>query len=278
MKKSAISFFIKEIYIRLMYSVIASGLIWYTSYVYAYELIYIYIKPLNYITNNNIQFIFTSLTESFKSQIYISTVISTYTFVLLLIIHTYFFLIPGLYLSEKKKLKKVTILISSGLILQTIVVQLKIIPLIWKFLLTFEYSKKYDILNISLHAKIFDFLELNVQLLLSFTIIYLIFCIFYAILKNNQINAKNTFKKQRKYIYTITLAIAALIAPPDVISQIIFSVPIIFYYEIALILLLIENNYKKIGEDRIRTCDRNFPTDLQSATLNHSATSPKILI
>ena len=41
-------------------------------------------------------------------------------------------------------------------------------------------------------------------------------------------------KNNRKYALVIVLSIAAIITPPDVISQIIVSIPILILYEISI--------------------------------------------
>ena len=53
----------------------------------------------------------------------------------------------------------------------------------------------------------------------------------------------NFIKKLRNYIYLISFFIAALIAPPDVLSQILVAFFILFTYEILIFLLLIKNEY-----------------------------------
>ena len=53
----------------------------------------------------------------------------------------------------------------------------------------------------------------------------------------------NFIKKLRNYIYLISFFIAALITPPDVLSQILVAFFILFTYEILIFLLLIKNEY-----------------------------------
>ncbi|WP_210134697.1 twin-arginine translocase subunit TatC, partial [Staphylococcus sp. GDX8P105P-2] len=50
-------------------------------------------------------------------------------------------------------------------------------------------------------------------------------------------------KKNRKYAYFILLVVAALIAPPDFMTHMLFTLPMILLYEISIIISKI--GYKK---------------------------------
>jgi len=55
-----------------------------------------------------------------------------------------------------------------------------------------------------------------------------------------------SLRKYRKYTFIIILIIAAIITPPDVISQIIVSIPIMLLYEISILIsVLIQKKEKK---------------------------------
>lgn len=52
----------------------------------------------------------------------------------------------------------------------------------------------------------------------------------------------------RKIFYFIFLILAALITPPDLISQIIMIIPFILFFEITLKLIILLKNYKQKNE------------------------------
>jgi sec-independent protein translocase protein TatC len=54
-------------------------------------------------------------------------------------------------------------------------------------------------------------------------------------------------RKYRKYTLVIILILSAIITPPDIISQIIVSIPILILYEISILIsaLVIKNNKNK---------------------------------
>jgi sec-independent protein translocase protein TatC len=53
----------------------------------------------------------------------------------------------------------------------------------------------------------------------------------------------NTILYVRKYMFLIALIIGALISPPDVISQILFAIPLYFLYESSIFLILLLDHY-----------------------------------
>jgi sec-independent protein translocase protein TatC len=61
-------------------------------------------------------------------------------------------------------------------------------------------------------------------------------------------------RKSRKYVVVIILFIAALITPPDAISQIIVSIPILILYEISILMSVIVA--KKSLTNSLETIDK----------------------
>jgi sec-independent protein translocase protein TatC len=55
-------------------------------------------------------------------------------------------------------------------------------------------------------------------------------------------------RKYRKHSYVILLIIAAIITPPDVISQIIVTIPLVILYEIGIV---ISANVDKANQRRL---------------------------
>ena len=57
-------------------------------------------------------------------------------------------------------------------------------------------------------------------------------------------------KKYRKYAFVIILIVAAIVTPPDIVSQVILTIPLYMLFEIGVFITKrVENNKKKAEDD-----------------------------
>lgn len=69
-----------------------------------------------------------------------------------------------------------------------------------------------------------------------------------CLLSSINIISPNTLKKKRRYAILIILIIAAFLTPPDVLSQLILTLPMVALYEISILLSMFIVKRKKIKE------------------------------
>lgn len=240
-----------EIYLRHLYTLLTFIITFITCYENAYELIYLIVKPLQGFLESSknikiITFIFTDITEAFQTHLKISLICSLFFTIIYYILQILYFLTPALYKKDyiifKFWLKSwLYLFLSLILILYQI-----ILPILWNFFLSFEANSEYQIFTITLQAKILDYINLSLNIIYNFSFILLLFVLLNInIYYYQQIKIKHLIKF-RKYIYIIILCISALISPPDVLSQILFSIPIIFGYEITIFCFYIYLEVNKI--------------------------------
>ena len=153
--------------------------------------------------------------------------------------HIWMFISAGLYQKEKKyvywAIPFSTILFIAGALFFMLVVA----PLTIGFLVRFN-EKVLDAASTFTFQKYVSFVT---TLMLVFGIAFqtpiAIFCL-------NQTNlvSLNSFKKSRKYIILAIVIIAAMVTPPDVISQITLAIPLYLLFELGIILSRIFNRNK----------------------------------
>jgi sec-independent protein translocase protein TatC len=56
-----------------------------------------------------------------------------------------------------------------------------------------------------------------------------------------------TLREYRRYSIVIILIVAAIITPPDILSQIIVSIPLLILYEISILIAVLVNKKEKNG-------------------------------
>ena len=114
-----------------------------------------------------------------------------------------------------------------------IVVYYIIIPITWKFFLSFEINEVSGGLPIKLEAKISEYFDLILEMILGFGLAFQLPLIL-ALLSSIGIISYKYLQKFRKYGIVIIFIISAILTPPDVLSQIILALPLMLLYEISI--------------------------------------------
>lgn len=137
------------------------------------------------------------------------------------------FILPALYDNERRFIK--SIIVSSGTLF-TIGVSFClffILPLIIRFGASFATSEIHALLGIS------NIISLSLRLSVIFGLMFQFPLITYALIKAN-ITSYNAVKNKRPYIFTIILILSALLTPPDIISQLMLTIPTYILFELGL--------------------------------------------
>jgi len=146
-----------------------------------------------------------------------------------LITELWFFIKPGLYAVEKSFAKKI-FLISTVLIFTAFVFCFYFVfPEIINFFMSFAPD------GLNLKIDINFYLELLVNLIFAFTIAFQIPIIVIFLVKLKVLDISK-IKKARPYLYVFSFILAAILTPPDVLSQIFLALPMILLFELGLIL------------------------------------------
>ena len=90
-------------------------------------------------------------------------------------------------------------------------------------------------LPIQLEAKVNEYLSLVLKLMFAFGLAFQI-PVALTLLSRAGIVHSNDLKKRRKYAIVLAFVVAAILTPPDLISQIGLGIPIIILFEISIIL------------------------------------------
>lgn len=137
------------------------------------------------------------------------------------------FILPALYEHERRFIKSIVI---SSAILFSIGVTFClffILPLIIQFGASFASDKIHAVLGIS------NIINLSLQLSAIFGLMFQFPLITYALIKAHIISY-NTVKNKRPYVFTAILIFSALLTPPDIVSQLMLSIPTYILFELGL--------------------------------------------
>ena len=116
-----------------------------------------------------------------------------------------------------------------------------VIPLAWDFFISFQITGIDGSLLPELEPRISEYLSLVLKLI--FFGICFELPVLLLLLTKSGIMTPEDLANKRKYAILISFVIAAILTPPDVISQVLLALPMIALYEFSI--LLSKFNYKK---------------------------------
>ena len=256
--------YFKEIHVRIFYVIFSFLLTLSLSYYFVDQLFYIltnFFFEINDISfrssaswvgvmagamhdttpvNNFRQFIFTDVTEAFRTCISLSLGIAVYINIPFILYHIWAFFIPSLFFQERKVFSKFCFFFLFLYFAASFIIIYFIFPILWNFFLKFEITTEF--LKIHCETRISSYISFIFKICLLSHIIFqipffsvlLVYFKFFSILD---------ILEKRRFIYWCILLISALIAPPDLVIQSIITFFLIIFSEICFFFLILFTQY-----------------------------------
>lgn len=185
------------------------------------------------------------MAEQFSVHIWTSITVGFIIAFPFLIWEVWKFISPGLYEKERKG-AKAFIIISSFLFFVGVLFGYYVVtPLSVNFLGNYSISDMVE-----RNIKIGSYISLVKSSILACGLIFELPIIMYFLTKMGLITP-DFLKAYRKHALVIVLVLAAVITPPDIISQIIVAIPILALYEVSIVIskVVIKRELKKSKEN-----------------------------
>jgi sec-independent protein translocase protein TatC len=182
----------------------------------------------------NRRMIFTALHETFITYLKVAFFAAMFITSPIILTQIWKFVAPGLYKNEKMALLPYLIATPVLFLLGGMLVYYLIMPLAIKFFLSFETTGHVSSLPIQLEAKVNEYLSLIMRLIFAFGISFQLPILLSLLARVGFVDSEY-LKKRRKYVIVIIFAIAALLTPPDPITQIGLGIPLLILYELSIL-------------------------------------------
>jgi len=238
---------------RLKWAVLFFFMAFCLCYYFATDIYYFLVNPLYdiYLEKGieNPRMIYTALTEAFFTFLKVAFYGALFISFPIIALQIYKFAAPGLYKDEKKAFLPFLIATPVLFALGASLVYYFIFPLAWRFFLGFQTATMDSGMAIELEAKVNEYLSLVLKLMFAFGLAFQI-PVAITLLSRAGIVHSDDLKKRRKYAIVIAFLVAAILTPPDLISQIGLGIPIIILFEISIILTKLFENKKKNVEKK----------------------------
>jgi sec-independent protein translocase protein TatC len=177
--------------------------------------------------------IYTALTEAFFTYLKVAFFGAAFIAFPVIASQIYLFVAPGLYRSEKRAFLPFLLATPVLFVMGASLAYYVIFPMAWRFFLSFETPTGGGGLPIELQAKVGEYLDLVMKLIFAFGIAFQLPVLLTLLSKVGIISSRG-LKKQRRYAYVGMFVIAAILAPPDVITQCGLALPLIALYEVSI--------------------------------------------
>jgi len=218
---------LEELRKRLVRSLTAIGIGFVICYLFKERLYGLLTIPLNAVMPEGSTMIFTSLPEAFFTYLkvaFFASILLTSPYILYQI---WKFIAPGLYTTEKRYVAPFVFFSSLFFIGGSLFAYYIVFPFGFKFFLAFGTETIRPMLTMK------EYLSFSFKLLFAFGIIFELPVFMYFLGKIGVVNSR-TLKAKRKYAILLVFVTAALFTPPDVVTQVMMAIPLIFLYEASI--------------------------------------------
>ena len=220
---------------RLIWSIMAFFVAFLGCYWLSQDIYGVLVKPLGTILAERGEdrgMIYTSMTEGFFTHMKVSAFAAAFLCFPIWGGQIWAFVAPGLYRNEKTAFLPFLIATPILFVLGAALVYFLIMPMAWHFFISFEGVEGG--VPIRLEAKISDYLSLVMTLIFAFGMAFQMPVLLTLLARAGIISAQSLVEKRRFAIVGI-FVFAAVVTPPDILSQISLAIPMLVLYEVSIV-------------------------------------------
>jgi len=228
-----------ELRTRLMWSIGGFFIAFLVCFFFAKQLFNILVIPFKWavhwagLPNDKVELIYTAPQEFFFTQIKLAMFGGLVIAFPLIATQIYKFIAPGLYRNEKRAFLPFLIASPILFLLGAALVYFFFTPMVMWFFLAMQQGGPGSDVQISLLPKVSEYLSLIMTLIFSFGLVFQLPVVTSLMARVGLLSSKALAEK-RKWAIVIAFIVAAVLTPPDPISQIGLAVPTILLYEVSI--------------------------------------------
>lgn len=221
---------------RLMRAMIAIFIAFIVCFYFASDIFNILIVPYERAAGplREIKLIYTAPQEYFFTQMKLALFGALFLAFPVIANQVYKFVAPGLYRNERKAFLPFLVATPILFAIGAMLVYFAVMPLAMKFFLSMEQDGGPGRASIELLPKVNEYLGLIMTLIFAFGLVFQLPVVLTLLARAGMVG-EETLKSRRRWAIVISFIVAAVLTPPDPISQISLALPTIALYEISII-------------------------------------------
>lgn len=209
---------------RLIYSFAGIGVAFAVSYAYIKEIVEILMRPLVKTLPPGSSLVFTAVPEAFFTYFKAALMAGVFFSFPFILYHVWAFVSPGLYQREKKYILPYLFVSTFFFALGASFCYFIVFPTVFRFFLSFATD------NIRPMPSIREYLTFTIKLLLAFGLLFQ-WPALVLFLSRMGVVTSPFLSRNRKYAILLIFVAAAILTPPDLVSQLLLAGPLIVMYE-----------------------------------------------
>lgn len=224
---------------RLIWAFVAFVACFALSYYFSDRIYYFLARPLADVLretgNPDPKMIYTQLYEAFFTRIKVAFFGGAFLGFPVIAMQIWMFVAPGLYRSEKKAFLPFLLATPVLFLLGAALAYYFVFPFAWRFFASFQNQTGAGDIPIELLPRVGEYLDLVMKLIFAFGLTFQL-PVGLTLLAKVGITSAAALRRYRRYAIVGMFVIAAILAPPDIITQIGLAIPLIALYEISIIM------------------------------------------
>ena len=223
-KKLPLTAHLEELRKRLIYSFLAIGVAFALCYAFIKPIVEILMRPLVQVLPQGSTLVFTAVPDAFFTYLKAAFLAGIFFSSPFILYQIWAFVSPGLYQREKKYIFPYLIVSSAFFVGGVFFCYYIVFPVVFRFFLSFASE------TIRPLPAIKDYLAFTIKLLLAFGLLFQWPALILFLARMGVVSS-SILSRNRKYAVLVIFVAAAVLTPPDLVSQLLLAGPLLAMYE-----------------------------------------------